>query len=89
MKKIVVMVIVMLLVAFAVRMSDASENSGIAVLDSQTFVMTDGRVVYLLEIENGKVILKDSVLVYSVQDREVSQFDADKSVFKRLRLEKR
>lgn len=89
MKKIVVLVIVVLLVAFAVRKSDASENSGIAVLDSQTFVMTDGRVVYLLEIENGKVILKDSVLVYSVQDREVSQFDADKSVFKRLRMEKR
>jgi hypothetical protein len=87
MKKIVVLVIVMLLVGFAVRMSGASENSGIAVLDSQTFVMTDGRAVYLLEIENGKVILKDSVLVYSVQDRQVSQFDADKAVSKRLRLE--
>ena len=89
MKKIVVLVIVMLLVGFAVRMSGASENSDIAVLDSQTFVMTDGRAVYLLEIENGKVILKDSVLLYSVQAREISQFDADKSVFKRLRLEKR
>lgn len=88
MKKIVVLVIVVLLVAFAIRMSEAGMNLNIAALDPQTFVVTDGRAIFLLEIEDGKVILKDSVLVYSVHDREVLQVDADKSVFKRLRMEK-
>ena len=88
MKNIVVLVIVVLLVAFAIRMSEAGVNLNIAALDPQTFVVTDGRAIFLLKIEDGKFILQDSALVYSIHDREVPQDEVDKSVFKRLRMEK-
>ena len=90
MKKLVVLVIVLLIVTFAVRISEAAmPNADMAALDPHTFVMTDGRVIYLFGIEDGKLILKDSVFVYSFPDRTPAMIDTDKTILKRLRLEKK
>ena len=89
MKKLLFSVMVLLVVGFGARLSEAGgDNPNIAALDPETVVVVDQTAIYLLKIERGKLILQDSVLVYRRNERDVAHPSQDDiSVLKRLKLE--
>ena len=91
MKKLVFSLMVLLMVGFGARISEGGgDNPSIAALDPQTFVVVDQTTIHLLKIERGKLILQDSVLVYTRTDRDIEPpSQNDTSVLKRLNLGKK
>jgi hypothetical protein len=84
MKKLFFILIIILILGLGAGKSEAIDSPNIAALDKETFVTVFGSSVYLFKIEDGKIVLKDSVFVYTMQSG-LNVTESDIAVMKRLK----
>ena len=84
MKKLFAVLTITFILGLGADKSEAIESPNIAALDKDTFVTVFGSSVYLFKIEDGKIVLKDSVFVYTMQSG-LNVTESDMAVMKRLK----
>jgi len=87
MKKIFLVLAFLLVFGFGGRISEAGDHPNVASLDSETFIITNGASIYLMKVEDGKVIIKDAVFVFTRSANSVNRSNVDGVVMERQRIE--
>ncbi len=67
MRKLLAVWTLLVLLGVSPSVSADIDNPNIAALDAETFVVVSGTSVYLMKLEGDKMVLKDSVSLYTTQ----------------------